>query len=366
MNDAGLPLDGVEVLEFEGLGPAPLAGWMLAALGARVTLVARPGGRVGGPAGLSEQDGDLLRERKTVIECDLKAPASREAMLARIARADVLIEGYRPGVMERLGLGPLDCAARRPALVYARMTGWGQQGPLAERAGHDLNYVALTGVLALAVKPGEAPVIPPTVIGDAGGALGLAFGIVSALLAARASGRGRVVDGAIVDVAAMLGALALWARERGQLGTPDAASLFHDAPFYAVYRCADGEYVSLAALEPAFYRQFVERFGLDGVTVEAQYERAAWPALKARFAAHFAGEPAAVWCARFEGSDACVAPVLDLEAAARHAHLVAREVYSTTGEGALRVRVAPRFTWLGDGGGASETRATPRANSDEE
>ncbi|NIF67208.1 CoA transferase, partial [Burkholderia sp. Cy-647] len=178
--------------------------------------------------------------------------------------------------------------------------------------------------------------------------------------------RGRVVDGAIVDAAAMLGALALWARERGQLGTPDAASLFHDAPFYAVYRCADGEYVSLAALEPAFYRQFVERFGLDGVTVEAQYERAAWPALKARFAAHFAGEPAAVWCARFEGSDACVAPVLDLEAAARHAHLVAREVYSTTEEGALRVRVAPRFTWLGDGGGASETRATPRANSDEE
>ncbi|AJY63067.1 CaiB/BaiF CoA transferase family protein [Burkholderia glumae] len=346
--NVAMPLAGVEVLELEGLGPAPLAGWMLAALGARVTLVARPGGRAGGPPGLQARDGDLLREGKTVVECDLKAAGAREAMLDRIARADVLIEGYRPGVMERLGLGPHACAARRPSLVYARMTGWGQHGPLAGRAGHDLNYVALTGLLALAVKPGQMPVIPPTVVGDAGGALGLAFGIVSALLAARASGRGRVVDGAIVDVVAMLGALALWAREHGQLGGPDGASLFHDAPFYAVYRCADGAWISVAALEPAFYRRFVAGFGLDGIDPEAQYARETWPALKTRFAAHFASAPAAFWCERFADADACVAPVLDFEAAARHPHNRARGVHALTPDGALRVKVAPRFTWLDD------------------
>ncbi|WP_323118965.1 CaiB/BaiF CoA transferase family protein [Burkholderia alba] len=342
------PLAGVHIVEFEGLGPGPLAGWILAGMGARVTLVTRPAGRSSAPDALRSADGDLLRQGKEPVELDLKTPAGRDAALALVARADVLIEGNRPGVMERLGLGPADCGARHPRLVYARMTGWGQHGPLAQSAGHDLNYVALTGLLSLSALRGERPMIPPTVVGDAGGALGLAFGIVCALFDARSSGVGRVVDGAIVDVVAMLGMLALWARAGGQLDTP-APSLFHDAPFYAVYRCADGEHVTVGALEPPFYALLLERLGLADVDPAAQYDRAAWPALRARFTALFETEPAAHWRARLEGTDACFAPVLGVADAARHPHNVARGIYREDADGTVRARVAPRFLPLREG-----------------
>jgi alpha-methylacyl-CoA racemase len=342
------PLAGVTIVEFEGLGPAPLAGRILAGMGARVILIARPAARASTPDALRATASDALRDGKTVIELDLKTPAARDAALAHVAAADVLIEGLRPGAMERLGLGPDACGARNPRLVYARMTGWGQQGPLAHSAGHDLNYVALTGLLSLSAPRGAAPMIPPTVIGDAGGALGLAFGIVSALFDVRGGGPGRVVDGAIVDIAAMLGTLALWGRARGHVDAPEPA-LFVDAPFYAVYRCADGEQITVGALEPAFYAILLDRLGLADVDPAAQYERAAWPALRARFAALFASEPAAHWRARLEGSDACFAPVLSLADAARHPHNVAREIYRERADGALDVRVAPRFQPLRDG-----------------
>ncbi|MGS0894861.1 CaiB/BaiF CoA transferase family protein [Burkholderia stagnalis] len=343
------PLAGVHVVEFEGLGPGPLAGWMLAGMGARITLIARPAGRSSAPDALRGRDGDLLREGKTIVELDLKTLDGRDAALALIARADALIEGLRPGVMERLGLGPDDCARRNPALVYGRMTGWGQHGPLAAAAGHDLNYVALTGLLSLSAPRDGRPGLPPTVVGDAGGALGLAFGIVCALFDVRGGGSGRVVDGAIVDIVSMLGTLALWARANGQL---DGArpSLFHDAPFYDVYRCADGECVTIGALEPPFYALLIERLGLTDVDPASQYDRARWPVLKARFAGVFAQQPSAHWRALLEGTDACFAPVLSLADAARHPHNAARGIYRTDGNGNLRARMAPRFLPLaGDG-----------------
>lgn len=346
------PLAGVRIVEFEGLGPGPLAGWMLAGMGAQVTLIARPPGRTSAPDALRGGDGDLLREGKSIVTLDLKSPAARDEAIALVAQADALIEGNRPGVMERLGLGPDDCARHAPRLVYGRMTGWGQYGPLAASAGHDLNYVALTGILSLAASRGEKPGLPPTVVGDAGGALGLAFGIVCALFDVRGGGPGRVVDGAIVDIVAMLGMLAMWARANGQLDGVQP-SLFHDAPFYDAYRCADGEYVTIGALEPPFYTQLIERLGLSGVDPASQYDRARWPALKARFAAVFAQQPSAHWRTLLEGTDACFAPVLSVADAARHPHNVARGIYGTDAQGAVRARVAPRFSPLaGDENGA--------------
>ena len=343
------PLKGVHIVEFEGLGPGPLAGRILAGMGAQVTLIARPAGRTSAPDALQARDGDVLRDGKTIVPLDLKSPAGHDEALALIARADALIEGLRPGVMERLGLGPADCGRHNPRLVYGRMTGWGQAGPLAAAAGHDLNYVALTGLLSLAAPCDGRPGLPPTVVGDAGGALGLAFGIVCALFDVRAGGPGRVVDGAIVDIVAMLGTLALWARANGQLdgGQP---SLFHDAPFYDVYRCADGECVTIGALEPPFYALLVERLGLTDVDPASQYDRARWPALKARFAEVFARQPSAHWRALLEGTDACFAPVLSVAEAAKHPHNVARGIYETDAQGVVRARVAPRFLPLTDGG----------------
>ena len=251
------PLTGVRIVEFEGIGPGPLAGRMLADMGAQVTVIARPQ-----KGAVSEKLGGTgdnpLRRGKKVVLLDLKqADAMAEAMTL-VAGADALIEGNRPGVMERLGLGPADCAARNPKLVYGRMTGWGQTGPLAQTAGHDLNYVALTGLLSLSAHRGERPIVPPTVVGDASGALGLAFGIACALVEARSSGRGRVVDGAIVDVLAMMGSIAQWVRGSGELDGPEP-SPFHDSPFYDVYACADGGFITLGALEPQFYKLLLDK-----------------------------------------------------------------------------------------------------------
>ena len=207
-----------------------------------------------------------------------------------IETTDALIEGNRPGVMERLGLGPAECAKRNPRLVYGRMTGWGQDGPLSQVAGHDLNYLALSGLLSLSARDGHAPISPPTVVGDGGGALGLAFGIVSAVFAAGRSGKGCVIDCSILEMVASLGGIALSARASGMLDAP-SPSPFHDLPFYDVYACADGQYVSVGALEPQFYALLLDKLGLADVDPKAQYERAAWPALKARLRALFLSQP---------------------------------------------------------------------------
>ncbi len=335
------PLTGIRIVEFEGIGPGPLAGRMLADMGAEVTVIARPqkgavSERLGGVAD------NPLRRGKTVVPLDLKQPSALAEAMKLVAGADALIEGNRPGVMERLGLGPADCAARNPKLVYGRMTGWGQSGPLAQAAGHDLNYVALTGLLSLSAHRGQRPIVPPTVVGDASGALGLAFGIACALLEARTSGRGRVVDGAIVDVLAMLGTIAQWVRGSGQIDGPQP-SPFHDSPFYDVYACADGGFITLGALEPQFYALLLDKLGLADVDPAAQYEQAAWPALKARFTALFASRPRAHWCALLEGSDVCFAPVLSIAEAAAHPHNVARDIYSAAADGSVQVAGAPRF-----------------------
>ena len=341
------PLAGVRVVEFEGIGPGPLAGRILADMGAEVTVIARPQ-----KGAVTERLGGVgdnpLRRGKTVVLLDLKQGEARADALERVASADALIEGNRPGVMERLGLGPADCAARNPKLVYGRMTGWGQTGPLAQAAGHDLNYVALTGVLSLSAHRGERPIVPPTVVGDAGGALGLAFGIACALIEARSSGRGRVVDGAIVDVVAMLGSIALWVRGSGQLGGPEP-SPFHDSPFYDVYACADGGFITIGAIEPQFYALLLDKLGLADVNPAQQYDKATWPAQKTRFVALFRSQPRAHWCALLEGSDVCFAPVLSMAEAAVHPHNIARDIYSAGAGGALNVAAAPRFLPLSPG-----------------
>ena len=335
------PLDGIRIVEFEGIGPGPLCGRMLADMGAEVTVIARP--RKGA---VNEQLGgkgeDPLRRGKRIVLLDLKQPAALAEAMARVAEADALIEGNRPGVMERLGLGPADCGARNPKLVYGRMTGWGQTGPLAQAAGHDLNYVALTGLLSLSAHRGSKPIIPPTVVGDAAGALGLAFGIACALLDARGSGQGRVVDGAIVDIVAMLGGIVQMVRAGGQIDGPEP-SPFHDSPFYDVYACADGGFVTLGALEPQFHALLLQKLGFEDVDPAAQYDKSTWPALKARFSALFASRPRAHWCELLEGSDVCFAPVLDLSEAARHPHNVARGIYRIVAGGAIEAAAAPRF-----------------------
>ena len=335
------PLTGLHVIEFEGIGPGPLAGHMLVQMGARVTLVQRPQA--------SELSRRLtgggehpLNAGKHALVVDLKAPGAAAQVLDLLADADALIEGNRPGVMERLGLGPQPCFARNPRLVYGRMTGWGQSGPLAQAAGHDLNYVALTGLLSLSARAGERPIVPPTVVGDATGALGLAFGIVCGVLRSRSSGRGTVVDAAITDIAAMLGGIAHWVHASGGLGGP-APSAFHDSPFYDVYECADGRFITLGALEPQFYALLLQKLELPDVDPRSQYDIALWPALKARFTALFKSRTRDAWCELLEGSDVCFAPVLTIAEAAVHPHNVARGVFTVSAEGAMRAAGAPRF-----------------------
>jgi alpha-methylacyl-CoA racemase len=339
------PLTGLKVVEFEGIGPGPLAGRMLADLGADVVAVVRPDkAKLGDPdRPLSDQP---LRRGKRAVALDLKRPEAVAEALTLIETADALIEGNRPGVMERLKLGPADCARRNPRLVYGRMTGWGQDGPLGRVAGHDLNYLALSGVLSLAAYGGHAPIAPPTVLGDGGGALELAFGVVAGVFAASRTGKGCVIDCSIVDAATNLGAIALAARSAGMLDGPDP-SPFHDSPFYDVYACADGRYVTVGALEPQFYAILIEKLGLADVDPKAQYDRAAWPALKARLRALFLSRPSAHWRALLEGSDACFAPVLSLAEAAAHPHNAARRLYARGPNGQLDAAGAPRFLPLG-------------------
>lgn len=340
------PLQGFRIVEFEGIGPGPLAARILADMGAEVTLIVRPTRGVLDQA-LGFSGDSPLHRGKTVQVLDLKQESDRAKALDIVAICDALVEGSRPGVMERLSLGPNDCAQRNERLVYGRMTGWGQTGPLSQAAGHDLNYVALTGLLSLSANKGETPILPPTVVGDAAGALGLAFGIVCALHAVRGGAKGCVVDGAIVDIVAMLGSIAQWVRASGGLDGADP-SPFHESPFYSVYTCADGERITLGALEPQFYAQLLLKLGVVNVDPASQYDKAGWPGLRMQFARIFASHPRTHWCSLLEGSDVCFAPVLSMADAAVHPHNVARGIYRVHADGSIEAASAPRFQPLAD------------------
>ncbi|PJN24930.1 CaiB/BaiF CoA-transferase family protein [Kitasatospora sp. CB02891] len=334
------PLAGVRVLELAGIGPGPFAAMLLADLGADVVRVDRPGGQVLGPA--PEQD--LTNRNKRSVVVDLKAADGPGLVLELAARADLLIEGYRPGVAERLGVGPEQCLARNPALVYGRMTGWGQDGPLADRAGHDITYLATSGVLGLIGDADGPPAIPANLLGDyAGGSLYLVVGLLAGLHHARATGTGQIVDAAIVDGAAHLSTM-LW----GLLG----AGLWQDrrgvnlldggAPWYGTFATADGGWMAVGPLEPQFYAEFTRLLEL-GEDAPAQYDLPRWPELRERIERRFATRTQADWTALFEGHDACVAPVLTLRQAQAHPHLAARGSY-TEQHGAVQPGVAPRFS----------------------
>ena len=337
------PLAGIKVVEFEAIGPGPFAGMLLADMGADVILIDRPV-----PSGLGlkrERWNDVMMRGKRSVTLDLKTKDGAAVALELAARADALIEGFRPGVMERLGLGPQAVFARNAKLVYGRMTGWGQDGPMAARAGHDLNYIALAGVLHAFGRKGEAPVMPLNLVGDfGGGGMLLGFGIACALVEARASGKGQVVDAAMVEGASLLGtmfsgmlAAGAWNEERG------SNILDTGAPWYDVYETKDGEYVSIGSIEPKFYEDLLQRLGLDKQPLPTQYDRKGWPALRKMFSEKFLAKTRDEWCVVFEGSDACFAPVLSFSEARNHAHNAARKNFVTVGKVA-QPAPAPRFS----------------------
>lgn len=336
------PLAGLKVVELVGLGPAPFCAMLLADMGAEVIRIDRPG--AGGALGLAPRHDVSARGRRS-LALDLKKPGAVDAVLALVERADMLIEGFRPGVMERLGLGPETCLRRNPRLVYGRMTGWGQHGPLAERAGHDIDYIALSGALHAVGSAGGGPLPPLNYVGDyGGGAMLLAFGLLCGLHEARGSGRGQVIDAAMTDGSALLSALFYGMRAAGAWRLERGGNLIDGgAPFYATYACADGKHVAVGALEPPFYAELLRRLGLTDVDAGAQMDRGRWPALRQQFAAAFAGRTRAEWCAVFEGSDACFAPVLDWDEAPRHAHNRARETFVEI-DGVTQPAPAPRFS----------------------
>jgi alpha-methylacyl-CoA racemase len=332
------PLRGLRVVEVAGIGPGPFCAMLLADLGAEVLRVDRPLATRGPWPAL------LTRGRRSVA-VDLKHPDGAALVLDLVAAADALLEGFRPGVAERLGIGPDACLARNPRLVYGRVTGWGQDGPWRSAAGHDIDYIALAGALHPIGPAGGAPVPPLNLLGDyGGGGMLLALGMVAALLEAARSGQGQVVDAAMVDGAALLTtqvhelrALGLWRDERG------ANLLDGGAPFYAVYQTADGGYLAVGALEPEFFAELVARVGLDPADVPAQLDRDSWPALRARLAAAFLTRTRDEWCELLAGSDACVAPVLSPAEAPGHPHNQARGTFVAVGD-TLQPAPAPRFS----------------------
>jgi alpha-methylacyl-CoA racemase len=336
------PLQGVKVIELLGIGPGPFCATLLADMGAEVVRVERADlvDRVRRPQGFVVD----ARGRRS-LGIDLKAPEGRDALLRMIEQSDALIEGFRPGVMERLGLGPDDCLARNERLVYGRMTGWGQDGPLAHSAGHDINYISVAGALAHYGRAGAPPTPPLNMIGDyGGGGMFLAFGVVCALLEARQSGQGQVVDVAMVDGAAFLMHPMWGMRSMGQLSDERGTNLLDTgAPFYDAYETADGKWISIGALEPQFYAELLERLGLAPDEFGDQNDRANWPAMRARFTEIFQEQTRDEWCARLEGSDACFGPVLTMGEAAEHPHMKARGTI-VEHDGVLQPAPAPRFS----------------------
>jgi len=334
------PLRGLRIVEFAGIGPGPFAAMLLADMGADVVRVDRPGAGRRPPF-------DVVSRGRRVVELDLRQPDGVEGAFALLEQADALLEGFRPGVMERLGLGPQAVAQRNPRLVYGRITGWGQEGPMASMAGHDINYIALSGALATFGPRGAEPLPPMNLVGDyGGGSTYLVIGMLAALLEARESGRGQVVDAAIVDGAASLLALYAGRLARGDWKPERSANQLDGAAhFYRCYETADGLHMAVGAIEPKFYALLCEGLGVDPAEVP-QDDRARWPEFSRRFAAVFRQRTRAEWEQRFAGSDACVSPVLALHEAAAHAHLASRRSYTAL-DGVLQPAPAPRFSRSG-------------------
>jgi alpha-methylacyl-CoA racemase len=337
-------LSDTKVIEIAGIGPGPFAAMMLADMGAEVIRVDRAGPVGGDP---SKPNLEILNRGRRSIGVDLKSPDGVETVLSLIGKANALIEGFRPGVTERLGIGPDVCLARNPKLVYGRMTGWGQDGPYAQAAGHDINYISLAGALAHFGRAGEAPVPPLNMVGDfGGGGMFLAYGVVCALLEAQRSGQGQVVDTAMVDGAAVLMSM-FWAFRSIGMHDENARGtnlLDTGAHFYDVYRCSDGEYISLGSIEPQFYAELLRLTGLEGDEQFArQMDKAEWPALKSRLAEVFAQKSRAEWCEIMEATDVCFAPVLTMGEAARHPHNVERNTFIDVA-GTTQPAPAPRFS----------------------
>jgi len=337
------PLTGYRIVEFAGIGPGPMCAMLLSDMGADVLRVDRLSA-----AGLGismRSKFDLLSRGRRSVAFDLKKPEAIEAVLKLIEKADALLEGFRPGVMERLGLGPDVCLKRNPRLVYGRMTGWGQEGPLAHAAGHDINYIALTGALHSIGRKGDRPVPPLNLVGDfGGGALYLALGIVAGLLEAQKSGKGQVVDAAMVDGAASLmtaiyglKAAGVWSGGRGE------NILDTGAHYYEVYETSDGKYVAVGSIEPKFYEELLELSGLKGQELPHQNDRNAWPAMKEQLTRIFKSKTRDEWCRIMEGSDVCFAPVLSMEEAPQHPHNRHRGTFVEV-EGVVQPGPAPRFS----------------------
>lgn len=333
----------MRVIEFAAIGPVPLAGMLLADLGADVQRIDRL--EASGLGVAMEPRHDVNARGRRSVALDLKLPAGRDAALRLIQGADVLLEGLRPGVTEKLGLGPADCHAINPGLVYGRMTGFGQTGPLAQAAGHDLNYIALTGVLHAIGPAAGKPVPPLNLVGDyGGGALYLAFGVMAALFERQRSGCGQVVDAAMVDGAASLASIFWGLRAAGQWREPRGENLLDGgAPFYDTYETADGKHISLAALEPKFFAQLAAALGLEARFVQRQYDRRLWPEMRAAITAAVQQRTRQQWGEVLEGSDACFAPVLNFEEAAAHPHALARGGFITV-DGVQQPAPTPRFS----------------------
>ena len=331
------PLAGVKVIEFAGIGPGPFCGMLLSDLGADVVRIDRKGQGRSSPA-------DVTARGRRSVALDLKRPEAVETCLRLMATADIVFEGFRPGVMERLGLGPEVALKRNPKLVYGRMTGWGQTGPLALAAGHDINYIALTGALH-AIGLQDKPVPPLNLVGDfGGGALYLAFGMMAALVHARSSGRGQVVDTAMTDGAASLMSMCYGMKAAGVWTDARKSNLLDGgAHMYDTYQCQDGKWVAIGSLEPQFYALLLEKTGISDPDFSNQMDRTAWPTLKAKLAAVIGSRTRDEWCAVMEGTDVCFAPVLSLEEAPSHPHNVARSTFVTV-EGVVQPAPAPRFS----------------------
>jgi alpha-methylacyl-CoA racemase len=339
------PLSGYRIIEIAGIGPGPFAAMMLADRGAEVIRVERAQS-VRGPAPDGAHWDVLLRGRRN-IALDLKNPDGVETLLSLVEHADALIEGFRPGVMERLGVGPDVCSARNPKLVFGRMTGWGQEGPYAASAGHDINYISLAGALAHFSRAGEAPVPPLNMVGDfGGGGMFLAYGVVCALLEAQKSGKGQVVDTAMVDGSAVLMSM-FWAMKNIGIfdeNKPGTNLLDTGAHFYDVFECSDGKYVSIGSIEPQFYALLLEKTGLvNDPAFAKQMDASQWPTLKAKLADVMRTKTRTQWCEIMEGTDVCFAPVLTMSEAAKHPHNVARKTFIEV-DGVVQPAPAPRFS----------------------
>lgn len=333
------PLAGIKIVELAGIGPGPFCSMLLSDLGAEVVRVDRLE-----VAGKRNPNTDVLLRGRRSVAVDLKNPKGVETVLRLVEQADALLEGFRPGVMERLGLGPDECLQRNPKLVYGRMTGWGQEGPLAQAAGHDINYISITGSLHSFARRGERPVPPLNMVGDfGGGALYLAVGVLAGLLEARSSGKGQVVDAAMVDGAAHLMAMFYEWRACGVWkDAPGTNMLDTGSHFYDVYETRDGKYVSIGSIEPKFYAELLGLSRLDKEDLPTQFERERWPMMKERIAALFRTKTRDEWCRIMEGSDVCFAPVLSLAEAPAHPHNVQRKTFVEL-EGVVQPAPAPRF-----------------------